>query len=199
MGGSVALTIRFSSEQHGSPPGLLARGEYRGSCHTNVLPDGLWDVPFYVDLDTSRKHAETWLDAILENRRANPEAEAMWGKHNMLAPIGYGIVIIDYVTSTLISAQGYSSPARVGVYDRAKFAAIRRAGLVDQSRDARHMIVGDTSRVRSYDIKMPFSTVRCGLENTINAEMQAWAEEHFGLSDAERDAWQKYIVEIEGS
>lgn len=180
MGGSVALTIRFSPEK-----------QYRGSCWTNVLPEGLWAAPFYIDLDTSRKHTEQWLENLLEHRRRDPELEEMWGGHDTLAPLGYGLVIIDYVTSTLISAQGYSSPDWMIRFDDPdkleKWDALEKAGLLGESPSFWRR------PPEARNIKMPFADVRCTDVDKIDTAMQQWCEENFGLSDAERAVWKEFM------
>lgn len=187
MGGIIALTIRISATQ-----------QYRGSCHTNVLPVGLWAAPFYVDLDTSKAHTWTWLQAILENRRQDPALEEIWGGHDMLAPLGYGIVVIDYVTNTFISAQGYSDPAiafRWG-HDSLhvdKWDALNEAGLLEE--DPALALYGADARARR--IKMPFATVGRGGMDAIDDNMQKWAEDNFGLSDQEKAEWQAFMHEYD--
>jgi hypothetical protein len=179
MGGSIALTVRFEKGR-----------EYRGSCHTNVLPEGMWAPAFYIDLDSSKRHVDAWLAMILENRRNDPDLESMWGGHDMLAPLCYGIVIVDYLTSTLISLQGYSSPNWIiGTHKPEKFAALEAAGLLTEFD---RPIPKDWN---AKSIKMPFAHINIADCDAIDATTQAWCDENFGLTDAERMEWARWFVE----
>ncbi len=112
----------------------------------------------------------------------------MWGGHDECAPLGYGIVIIDYVTSTLISAQGYAAPDKIDSVDKARWKAFEAAGLILNPQPM------SASMPYMYGkIKLPFSDVRIGRESAITPEIQAWAEENIGLSVAERSTWLEYI------
>jgi hypothetical protein len=193
MGGSVALTIRISETK-----------EYRGSCWTNILPYGLWAAPFYADLDTSRRHAESWLDKLLAHREADPELEDLWGGHDKLAPLGYGLVLVDYVSSTLISTQGYAWPDRIIRFgpppscserDRdpdlnEKWAALEAAGLLGASEDHGDMVIRQ--------IKLPFETVIVGNESAITPSLEERCDGLFGLSADERSAWARWYAGSRG-
>jgi len=123
MGGFIALAVRYSDGQ-----------EYRGSCWTNVLPDGLFGHGFYLE-DESEAHTRKWLDNILKERREDRELEEMWGGWNKLAPDGYGIVLVDYKTGTVISANGYTNPLTVYTFSYperiGKFIRLHEAGLLE--------------------------------------------------------------------
>jgi hypothetical protein len=186
MGGSIALTIRWSASR-----------DYRGSCWTNILPDGLWAAPFY-DPARSQRHAWTWLSRVLRSRSKDPQLEAMWGGHNKLAPLGYGIVIIDYVSSSLISAQGYSHPDRVHLFKHdhehhpervRKVKALERGGFLGETEEDLPPSMG------AWVVKLPFRHVRVGDVDLIDEELAQWAHDTFGLSDEELAAWTDYIRE----
>lgn len=184
MGGIIALTVRWA-------PG----DEYRGSCWTNILPEGLWDTPFYIDLDTSKRHTKTWVQSVVENRRLKPGLEEMWGGHNMLAPLGYGLVVVDYVTSTLIAANGYSHPDHMMRWKHdadkiAKWDALSAAGLLVQPGPW-----GVREDPPNAYIKSPFQTNTNCDTNEINGAMMRWADDNFGLSDAEKAAWATWFKE----
>lgn len=122
MGGIVALTIRFEEGR-----------EWRGSCWTNVLPHGLFVPEFFAsDADVSRRHVEKWIAAIDEHRAAEPEVAEVWGWHKLLAPVEYGLVVVDFVSRTLISHQGYTDPVNRFAYSessaREKPAAFQAVG-----------------------------------------------------------------------
>lgn len=184
MGGIVALTIRTSETEC-----------YRGSCWTNVLTEGLFAADFYRDLDTSRDHAKTWLAQLLAHRTREPDLAKLWGSHNLLAPIEYGIVIVDYVTSTLVSAQSYTDVATVYTFKDdppdEKHAALDAAGLltlVPAMKTPASMIF--------WRITLPFAHVQNGeQEALVTPALLAWCETNFGLSEAERVAWDAWFAE----
>jgi hypothetical protein len=99
MGGVIGVTIRYSDSS-----------EWRGSCWTNVLPVGLFGADFY-DEATSEEHVKSWQTNLVKHRKADKsgDLEKLWGGHHMLAPLEYGIIVIDFRTKQVISAQGYSA------------------------------------------------------------------------------------------
>lgn len=186
MGGTIGLTIRVA-------PGK----EYRGSCWTNVLPTGLWAAPFY-DPDKSAEHAWSWVQQLLAHRATEPVLEQLWGDHNMLAPIQYGIVVIDYVTSTLISAQGYSSPDWMTRWPHdedccEKWDALEKAGLLGDCVP----FFSDALQHPTRYIKMPFKHVLVKDVDGITPTLMKAIDEEMGLSDAERAAWEEFIKELD--
>jgi hypothetical protein len=177
VGGIIGLTVRFEKGR-----------EYRGSCHTNVLPEGMWAPAFYIDLDSSKRHVDTWLQTILDNRKKDPDLEEMWGGHDMLAPIEYGLVVVDYVTSTMISLQGYSGPDWIiKSHKEEKWAALEAAGLL--TTDGRMRLDGMPAHWEARNIKMPFANLVIADVDEITDKTQTWCEENFGLTDAERAEW----------
>lgn len=183
MGGRVALTIRKSDGK-----------EWRGSCHTNILPYRVWDAPFYAP-ETSEAHISAFLDELLENRRVNPEIETLWGCHHKLAPVEYGLVVIDYKTGTFISAQGYSRPDRLYGYNNAtadsdaelKRRALERMGLLGES------IKPDIPGRFFYHVKLLFNYCVVGDEVCLMQDgIEAWCQAHFVLSAREVAAWNEY-------
>jgi len=182
MGGTVALTIRTSATEC-----------YRGSCWTNVLTEGLFAADFYRDLDTSRNHAKTWLAQLLAYRAEDTDLEDLWGGHNLLAPIGYGIVLVDYVTNTFISAQGYTNPGALFVFTTSpspRHAALAAAGLL-----TRVPAPPCQSDMTIWRITLPFAHVQNGEPDTIiTPALMAWCETNFGLSEAERVAWDSWFA-----
>lgn len=183
MGGLVALTIRFSDAT-----------EWRGSCHTNALPLGLLDAPFYIK-DTSEQHTKAWLAAILQHRKDDPELEEMWGGHNMLAPDSYGLVLVDYKADAVLSMQNYTHITRtyylpcdpVDDARTVKWRKLDRAGKLKNTTKR-------TSIDFDADIEMPFTTVICG-ENEVYVQMKEWVEANFVLSDAEKAAWSRFATD----
>lgn len=123
MGGIVGLTVRFSDHL-----------EYRGSCWTNALPNGLFNKDFYIK-DRSEQHTRGWLMKVLGGRALEKDLEELWGNHHMLAPVEYGLVIVDYRTGTVVSCQGYTSVDREYTFshdpDQAdKFVELHRRKLL---------------------------------------------------------------------
>jgi len=186
MGGSIALTIRFASGD-----------EYRGSCWTNVLPEGLWAAPVYLNTESSKAHTRTWLSNLLKHRQEDPDLEEIWGGHNLLAPLQYGLILIDYVTDTLISANGYSSPDWMIDWKRdydpgetEKWNTLSAAGLL---KFPGPWPDGEFSKPNAY-ITMPFKNVICVDANEINEAMMQWCDENFGLSAEEKEEWRSFIA-----
>lgn len=191
MGGIVGLTVRVDAER-----------EYRGSCWTNTLPVGLFAVDFY-HKDRSAAHTWAWVQKLLENRRHDPRIEAVWGGHNMLAPIEYGIVVVDYVTSTFVTAQGYSSGTSVWYADACdpdldegrttKWAELNAAGLLSNVRTF------GSNRLRQHvaDVRTPFDTVISGDRDIITPELLTRLGAIFTLTEAERACWATWFAETE--
>jgi hypothetical protein len=185
MGGSIALTVRFDKKR-----------EYRGSCWTNTLPFGMWAPPFY-DPATSKRHVSRWLGTLLAHRKRDPVLEKMWGSWNKLAPRGYGLLVVDYVTSTIISAQGYSPPDWMALYkgDRdleEKWRALKKAKLLGEDMPSWKIAGGMAKR-----IKLPFRTVICGTEDLIDDRLKRFCDEHLGLAPGEKRAWTQWCKEYE--
>lgn len=189
MGGLIALTLRFSDGT-----------EYRGSCHTNVLPYGLGDVPFYVK-DKSEAHTKAWIEIILNHRKRMPEVETLWGGHKMLAPASYGILIVDYKTSSLVSMQGYTQLSRIFKFDHDddsvnKWKALEVARLLEKN--SLPLYEAGTLMFDTAAIKMPFDFIlevdpEIPFDNSDDfTAVYKWVGEHFTLSDAERAAWSEF-------
>lgn len=121
MGGIVAITIRYSDGT-----------EWRSSCWTNILPDGLWSPQFYNrDVSKAERHVRKWQAVVTSRRAAEPVLEKMYGNWNKLAPVEYGQVVVDFKTKTLISHQGYASPHKKYTFagdDKYPAWAFRRVG-----------------------------------------------------------------------
>jgi len=123
MGGIIGLTIRFSDGE-----------EYRGSSWTNILPGGLFHHDFY-DPKTSEEYVRGWLKNILKNREEVPDVEELWGGWNKLAPVEYGLVVVDYKKSGIMSCNGYTNPDLFFTFGHAegpeKFFRLYRKKLID--------------------------------------------------------------------
>lgn len=183
MGGIIGLTIR-----------LELGCEWRGSCWTNVLPEGLFAAPFYVDLDSSKQHTSAWLEKLVARRKTDPELEEVWGGWDKLAPIEYGLVVVDYVTNTLVSCQGYSGVDYVYCHEyntdkMEKYDALEKAGLliVPSRRDF-------PAHWKAADIKLPFANTIIGDYDRCDEILYGWCDRHFTLTDEERDAWMEWFA-----
>lgn len=191
MGGRVALTVRASEAE-----------QWRGSCWTNALPDGLFAAEFYVDLESSRRHAWDFVQRLLAARRDEPRIEELWGGHGMCAPTGYGIVVVDYVSSTLVSAQGYCAVDSILSFDDYERAAARWKRLEGMGLLLPHPDPlfdpngpGVPAGWRIAGIRLPFEHRRVGHEGSIDQAMADWADRTLGLSDEERASWAAWLAE----
>lgn len=126
MGGHIAVTVRFSDGK-----------EWRNSCWTNIVPNGLFDAPFY-DLKTSEEHVRAWTENIVKRRKEDKsgQLEELWGNHSKLSPGEYGIVVLDYQKDWYISANGYTSADRIFLqgsesYDIQKFSKLQEMGKIE--------------------------------------------------------------------
>lgn len=185
MGGTIALTIRFETGR-----------EWRDSCWTNTLPEGLFAAPFFIDPDSSKRHVDEWLKKLVARRKTNPELEEIWGGWNMLAPVEYGLVIVDYVTSTIVSCQGYCGVDYVYSVEhdpdkQAKYDALEKAGLL--------IIPGKRNfpaHWKAADIKLPFANSILGDVSECNEVLLEWCERHFAMTDDERAVWSEWLEEL---
>lgn len=199
MGGRIAITVRASETE-----------QWRGSCWTNILPLGLFTAEFYADIERSRRHSWAWVQGLWERRAAEPGLEGMWGGHGMLAPTGYGIVVVDYVSRSLVSAQGYCSADSIILFGddsftfeadlRAKWDALEAMDLLTRKPWPGSDADGPAwpSGWRCADIRLPFEHVRAGHEDLIDTAMLDWAEKTLGLSDDERACWSAWLGERAG-
>jgi len=157
-----------------------------------VLPEGLFATPFYLDAKQSQQHVREWLDRILENRKKNAAVGALWGDHDMLAPIEYGLIIVDYLKSTFVSTQGYIDPTRIVCYPQnaKRYNALKSAGLLTSQ--------PPEYGVKCAAVKLPFTHAVCGYEDAANTQLQDWCDANFGLTAAERQAWSVWHRRLDG-
>lgn len=180
MGGIVGLTFRW-------PDGT----QWRGSCWTNVLPDGLFAPPFFVRR-ASEGHARRWLANILKNRDEAPEIGKLWGSSPLLAPVEYGLVVVDFKTKTVLSHQGYSNPFQ-------RYYIPRFSGKSPAAWRARGVRVRDISERRMGNGRkdVTFSVVSFWKQNVSlmcgAATRRAVKQLGFTLTAAERKQWREYI------
>lgn len=105
MGGTVAVTIRFEDGT------VEPMGRW-----TNSLPGFFQDVKF-VKKDQSHldEYLRDWFemkddwDKNHKSGRFEFPMTPCYGNWRHIAPTGYGLVVIDYKTETILSMQGYSS------------------------------------------------------------------------------------------
>src|ERR1700744_2030870 len=86
MGGSVAVAIRKRNGE------IICRDRWTNS------------TPFYFKSLRMREGDEAFVQEYLDLAKDKKDAP-----HVPLAPLGYGLVVIDYVTNHMLSMQGYSS------------------------------------------------------------------------------------------
>lgn len=188
MGGTVSLTLRFSKDE-----------QFRGGCWTNILPNGLFDSPFYdPDLSVGIAHSRQWLSSLLEARRTDPEVGDMWNGIGMCAPYGYGIVIVDYVTSLFISIQGYTDPTKIVTfgdddpYNLDKWRDLQLLGVLqEQAWDPPN----PPARWKVARLTLPFNTTIVGDEGLLSQEIVDLVDRSLGLSGEERAYWESFIRE----
>lgn len=100
MGGPVAITLRTRGGR-----------EYRASGWTNATPWMFNNPLFFAD---DPEH----VGALVKNFEAalkSPKAERGWyERHNHLAPYGYGLIVADLKTRTLLGRQGYTAFGTTG-------------------------------------------------------------------------------------
>jgi hypothetical protein len=112
MGGTVALTLRAADG-----------AEYRMARSTNILP---WAVTNRALLDGAPVHWEAvlaqWRAMMADYARGRASGrfdhamtKAYASESGILAPIHYGLVVVDALTRTILSCQGYSTPGQVPV------------------------------------------------------------------------------------
>jgi len=107
MGGTVALTIRTAEDI-----------EYRMASHTSILHQAIDSVGM---LEKDPAH----LKAVLEERqhRRHP--------YNLCAPESYGLVVVDFVTNTILDSQDYGRLGRT--YTKRVTNAL--AGVVEEGEE----------------------------------------------------------------
>jgi len=109
MGGTIAVTLRRADGR-----------EHRMARWTNVFshilmdpafiegPDSFWDK--YIALWDDMR--DDWLkNHVTKNFRHN--MTPCYGDWPLLAPTGYGLIVIDYKTKTILHSQGYSSMVKM--------------------------------------------------------------------------------------
>lgn len=108
MGGSIAVTVR------------RANGENIRMCKwTNTLPGFFKNIDW---IDGKEQHLDEYLKSWYDRRAPDSHSDQssrseqfhsnrtpVYAPHSFLAPTGYGLVVIDYQTKTVLSMQGYST------------------------------------------------------------------------------------------
>jgi hypothetical protein len=183
VGGQVALTIRFSDGE-----------EWRGSTHTAQLCEGIFGAAFYTR--DSETHARTWLTKLLARRGP---AEADLAAHMFLAPVEYGLIVVDYLSSTVYSDQGYYRPTHAfripNCYQceyhggccptDARFDALQAAGL----------LYGGKRSESLEDAQIDTSTFATFLaeDGQIDRDAFDWIRSLFEISFEEATIWRAWI------
>jgi len=120
LGGVIGLTVRL-------PDGR----EYRMERWTNILPSIIYTPQFWNgDADVWKETLTHWETEIAKKGRGKTIISS-WKmyQHPYLAPSEYGILVIDYKTMTIVSAQGYLSVNTIMPVEPG-FQELKKAGLI---------------------------------------------------------------------
>lgn len=107
MGGSIGFTVR---EENGT--------EHRMCRWTNAMGSLIKDLKFYTKSeDHLKEYLKTWYDMVKDYDDAQkgikplPEITMVkvYAPNPFLAPMDYGLVVVDYQTNTVLNIQGYTS------------------------------------------------------------------------------------------
>jgi len=122
MGGVIGLTVRL-------PDGK----EYRMERWTNILPSLIYTPQFWNgDADIWKETLKHWETETAKKSRGKTLISS-WRmyQHSYLAPSEYGILVIDYKTMTIVSAQGYLSVVAIMPIQQG-FKELKAAGLIGE-------------------------------------------------------------------
>lgn len=178
MGGVIAITIRYSDGE-----------EWRSSCWTNILPDGLFTPAFFSkDPDRAERHVRRWQKRLVDHRAAEPVLEQMYGNWNKLAPLEYGQIVVDFKTKSVISGNGYSGVhhkyTMAGSTDKYPAAAYRRVG-------ATVTFTRKEKKYREFTVDS-FWKVNHALSST-GKTLRAIRALGFKISAEERKTWSEFL------
>ncbi len=107
MGGSIGFTVR---QEDGT--------EHRMCRWTNTMGSLIKDLKFYTKSeDHLKEYLKTWYDMVKDydddkkGIRPLPEITManVYAPNPFLAPMGYGLVVVDYKTNNVLNLQGYTS------------------------------------------------------------------------------------------
>jgi len=192
MGGVIALTVRL-------PDGK----EYRMERWTNILPSIIHAPKFWNgDPAIWKDPLEHWVRESAKKAKGETIISS-WQmyKHPFLAPSEYGILVIDYTTMTIVSAQGYESLTNI-MPIQSEFQALEKAGLI-----------GDWISIPFPSAKRDLSEKKRGLwprqinqtkwkihelsESDFSTAKKLIKELGFVLSDEEEHIWDREIKEAD--
>jgi hypothetical protein len=108
MGGSIGFTIR---EENGT--------EHRMCRWTNPTP-GFINHSKLIECDKNHldEYLKTWYDMVAEFESGEYKNKQMtmadvYAPNPFLAPMSYGLIVVDYKTKTILHLQGYTSYGRI--------------------------------------------------------------------------------------
>jgi len=189
MGGVIGFTVR---EADGT--------EHRMQRWTNILPS-IFEDPEFIRYGSDKQVMDLvkhWYTESAKGSQGNTIIST-WEMYNYpyLAPFEYGIVVIDYLTRSIVSCNGYSSPstvfkAPIKVMNLSN--PIWTAGLILQKEG----LLGKEILPRSdmYEIIHPFWSIYDYDDSHIDSFRRALAkikELGFILTDKEEQIWKEYI------
>lgn len=182
MGGQIGLTIR---QKDGT--------EHRMERWTNILPSVLYCPGFWQgDESIWDDSIEHWYNEVAKGSKGQTIITS-WKmyKHPFLAPSEYGILIIDYQTMTIISAQDYLGVGQVNTFSHG-FEEFKNSGMLGKCLSSPH---GKTGNFKTYAISQNLWTI---FEYADDAEGFKQAKTKieglgFELSDKEEKLWAKEI------
>jgi len=212
MGGCVGVTIRKADGT-----------EVRMCRWTNGLPDFITNVAF-VEQDEAHldSYLQTWADFQADyaaNKDTGKYAHNMsdiYAPYPFLAPIEYGLVLIDYQTKQVLSKQGYTA---VGHFhcsvsheseDKERFLAFAERGAVREFR-YKHKVITPPGATQ---LEQALAWMSKGIDieayvdlapfTVIEACQWSWREVQeyvqgmgFAVSDEEQKLWQEAIEQEE--
>ncbi len=154
MGGSIGVTIRKSNGE-----------EIRRCRWTNALPSVFNNVRFLTQDESYLKEYIERGEGMRNDWLKNKDSEKfefnmtpVYGPYDTLAPVEYGLVVIDYKTKHILSLQGYCNAPNV-LPEYFVFAGIRRNGnklifreVMDDDKESHQLVKEffDQKRVKSY-------------------------------------------------
>jgi hypothetical protein len=179
MGGEIGLTVRL-------PDGT----EHRMERWTNILPSLIYAPRFWNgDADVWKdalKHWET--EAAKKGRGKTIISSWEMYKHPYLAPSEYGILVVDYKTMTIVSAQGYMSIVALMPMEQG-FKELKAAGLIGKQIKLRG--VSFKGPMQLYKIKRGRWKVHAFRENNLRRAKRLIEGLGFALSPQEEKIWAK--------
>lgn len=185
MGGVVALTLRMRDGT-----------EHRMERWTNILPGYIRTIPFYEGDESVWEEAiEHWYTELAKGQKGETIITS-WKMydHPYLVPSEYGILVIDYVTMTVVDAQDYLGITTINPFYQKVFKELKDRDMigkdlfpdvVDDKLWKLYEIKQDTWKVFKYD----------RTSNGLRKTKEKIKELGFKLSEKEEELWDQKIAE----